>query len=325
MAPQDTQTSSSLGLFLKSYHHAWLAAATVGLGLMSASPLMMIGGVVAYVLGIIYLPDSKWFQKWLFDKQEAVRVAGDREKIQKFTEKREAMFDTLCDERKAKYWNLATVCKSIRFESSDATDPRVKKLEELVWTYLKLLVCENNICNYLVTEEQEDIQRQFDCAEKNFEKWKKDTVGSADEDTFRKISESKEELLNVLRKRLERYSSAKNNLSLVVSEEERLEQQIKLIRADSIAMQSSDVLTTKIDSAINNIEHTNQWLKEMNGINAFDVDFPDVGTPVGIPFIGGDRSFTPSPERMRPQAVPQESRRVRKIVRNSSMQTEEWK
>jgi len=284
----------------------------------------MIGGVVAYILGIIYLPDSKWFKKWLSDKQEAARASDDNEKVRKFIEKREAMFDSLGDDKKAKYWNLAKVCKSIRFESSDTPDLRVKKLEELVWTYLKLLVCENNICNYLVTEEQEDIQNQFDSVMKNFLNWKKNTPADADKDTYRKISESKEELLNVLQKRLERYSSAKSNLSLIVSEEERLEQQIKLIRADSVAMQSSDVLTTKIDSAINNIEHTNQWLKEMNGINAFDVDFPEVGAPVGIPFVGEDRGFDPSPERG--GAVIQERRqRVKKIVRNSPVQTEEWR
>ena len=54
---------------------------------------------------------------------------------------------------------------------------------------------------------------------------------------------SRLERLEVLNKRQQRIEQAEANLALVVSEQERLDQQIKLIRADAVATKNAETLT----------------------------------------------------------------------------------
>jgi hypothetical protein len=70
---------------------------------------------------------------------------------------------------------------------------------------------------------------------------------------------SRLERLEVLRKRQQRLEQAQENLALVVSEQERLDQQIKLIRADAVATKNAEALTARIDATV---EH---WTRPTNG------------------------------------------------------------
>ena len=67
---------------------------------------------------------------------------------------------------------------------------------------------------------------------------------------------------------------AKANLALVGSEQERLDQQIKLIRADSVATRNAAALTARIDATVENLEHTNKWLSEMDQFRDIVTDMP---------------------------------------------------
>ena len=55
---------------------------------------------------------------------------------------------------------------------------------------------------------------------------------SASVETLERLLASRRELLETLGKRQQRLAQAKDNLALVLSEQERLDQQIKLIRAE---------------------------------------------------------------------------------------------
>src|SRR4029453_18190961 len=57
---------------------------------------------------------------------------------------------------------------------------------------------------------------------------------------------------------------AKNNLELVVAEQERLEQQIKLLRADAMASASPAAVSARIDAAVEQLEATNAWIREVD-------------------------------------------------------------
>ena len=74
---------------------------------------------------------------------------------------------------------------------------------------------------------------------------------------------------------------AEANLALVVSEQERLDQQIKLIRADAVATKNAETLTARIDATVEHLDQTNKWLSEMDEFKDLVGDMPSTELRVG--------------------------------------------
>ena len=100
-------------------------------------------------------------------------------------------------------------------------------------------------------------------------------------ETKQRYLNSRLERLDVLRKRQQRIEQAKDNLSLVVSEQERLDQQIKLIRADAVATKNADTLTARIDATVEHLDQTNKWISEMDEFKDLVGDMPATEYRVG--------------------------------------------
>src|SRR5207244_6939821 len=99
---------------------------------------------------------------------------------------------------------------------------------------------------------------------------------------------SRLERLEVLRKRQQRIQQAQANLDLVISEQDRLTQQIKLIRADAVAAKNADALTARIDATVEHLDQTNKWLSELDEFKDLVGDMPATEMRVGF-----DSSTTP--------------------------------
>jgi len=67
----------------------------------------------------------------------------------------------------------------------------------------------------------------------------------------------------------------------VVAEQERLDQQIKLIRADAVAMKNAESLTARIDATVEHLDETNKWLAEMDEFKDLVGDMPSTELRVG--------------------------------------------
>ena len=80
--------------------------------------------------------------------------------------------------------------------------------------------------------------------------------------------------MSVLRKRVERISTAGENLALVKSEQERLVEQIKLVRADAVAAKNAETLTARIDATVEHLDQTNKWISEMDEFKDMVGDMP---------------------------------------------------
>jgi hypothetical protein len=80
---------------------------------------------------------------------------------------------------------------------------------------------------------------------------------------------SRLERLETLQQRLRRFDEAEVNCELVCSEQKRLVEQVKLIRADALAARNADTLAAEIDLSIQHLAATNKWLSEL-------ADFADV-------------------------------------------------
>jgi len=292
----DPQPPNYHAEFLKSPHHVVLGVLTVGLGLMSAAILPLIAGVTLYALGWIYLPDMPFFRKWVNRRNEAGQRAEEAAKLNQFIIRRESLLRSLLPERRGRYSRLVQVCHDIENAGSDSLiassdpggDPRLRKLDELMWTYLRLLSIEQSLEQFLQTEKSDDVPSLLKDAEAevarlsaDYDALKAKGGDAASLDSKQRYLGSRLERLEVLRKRTQRAQQAQSNLELVVSEQDRLDQQIKLLRADAVATKNAETLTARIDATVEHLDQTNKWLSELDEFKDLAGDMPATDLRVG--------------------------------------------
>ena len=282
--------------FAKSPHHLWFALGTLGLGFLSASPLFLLAGATAYVFGWIYLPDSPFFRRWVDHRFETQAQAAAQAQVAEFIRRRDNLMAGLSPERRERYGALSAVCRSIEAASRDNAvtaaeanaDPRLRKLDELMWTFLRLLTIEESLERFLETERREDVPALAETAERETKDLETDmetlkSKGNADAlESKQRLLSSRRERLEVLKKRLQRIGQARDNLELVVSEQDRLQQQIKLIRADAVATRNAEALTARIDATVQHLDETNKWLSELDEFKDLVGDLPPTEARLGF-------------------------------------------
>jgi len=282
--------------FLKSPQHIGLGLLTIGLGFISAELLPLIIGGTLYTLGWVYLPDMSFFRNWVNRRHETAQRAEEMKKVADFVQRRDALIASLSTRCRGQYANLAAVCRDIEIASTDSplaagtpgTDPRLRKLDELMWTYLRLLGIEESLERFLETERRDGLPQLIKDAEQEtatlageVDALKAKGVSGALEARQRYLG-SRLERLEVLRKRQQRIDQAQENLALVVAEQERLNQQIKLIRADAVATKNADALTARIDATVEHLDQTNKWLSELDEFKDLVGDMPATEMRVGF-------------------------------------------
>ena len=299
--------------FLKSPQHATLGLLTLGVGFMSGMMLPLIAGVTCYTLGWIYLPDLPFFRRWVDRRHDAVKRAEEMQKVAAFVQRRNALIASLSPVRRECYSRLAAVCQDIETASGDnpmasadpATDPRLRKLDELMWTYLRLLGIQESLERFLETERDENVpgllkEAEAEATRLNAEAEALKAKGPSPAlETKQRYLSSRLERLEVLRKREQRIEQGESNLALVVSEQDRLDQQIKLIRADAVASKNAETLTARIDATVEHLDQTNKWLSEMDEFKDLVGDMPSTELRVGY-----QATATPLPAGPAGSAVP---------------------
>jgi hypothetical protein len=287
--------------FLVSPHHAALALATLGAGFLTAEPLYFIAGAAAYVVGWIFLPDSPFFRRYRERKDLSVQKALESNELAEFNVRRAALIDGLTPARRERYFKLADVCKGIEETATDSEeDLRIRKIEELMWTYLRLLTMEESLEEFLESEARDDVQRLLADAQEEVNRLKSEVArlqpkgSSSTLEAKERLLTSRLELLETIGKRADRLEQARANLALVSSEQQRLDQQIKLLRADSIATHNAAVLSARIDATVENLEHTNKWLSELDQFRDLLGDVPLTAKRAGF---GERASPPPVPQR----------------------------
>jgi chemotaxis protein histidine kinase CheA len=292
------EPTSYRGEFFKSPHHAALALVTLGGGFILGATihLALLVGVAAYALGWIYMPDMPFFRHWVDRRGKAIEDAAAQAQVTKFVQQRDALIASLMSSSQSRYESLAAVCRDIEAASADSPltpdnpddDPRLRKLDELMWTYLRLLSIEDSLKEFLETERREDVPSIVKNAESEmaqltaeFEDLKKKGASVAVLDPKERLIDSKLERLDVLHKRQERIQQAQSNLELVMSEEDRLEQQVKLIRADAMASKNADTLSARIDATVEHLDQTNKWISEMSDFRDMVGEMPESPKRIG--------------------------------------------
>jgi hypothetical protein len=276
-------------LFWKSRSHLWLALITLGLGFASGEPLGLVAGVTAYALGLVFLPDAGFFKKSVDARLAATRAEEATARMADFERQREELLRTLSAVRRQRHQHLSTVCKDIEAASLEAQtvtglDLRggLQKLDELSWTYLRMLSIEQSLDVYLEAERKENVSALIESLQAETPALAKDVerakvAGQAgNQDTRQRLLASHLDRIEALRQRQHRIEQAQANLSLVRSEQERLVEQVKLIRADAVAAKNADALSARIDLGIAHLAATNQWLSELSEFKDLTQQMPEL-------------------------------------------------
>jgi hypothetical protein len=282
--------------FFKSSHHAWLGMLTLGLGFLSAQPFYFLLGVTAYTLGWIYLPDMPFFQRSVDRRREGEKNQQMTQQLAAFAQKRDAVLNALSLHRRQRYLTLAQVCTDIEDASKDnafsssnnsSFDARLRRLDELMWTFLRLLSIEESLERLLDTERREDLPsliKEDEAAvgriSQEIDALKKQDSNSLLQ-TKERLRNSRLEELDVLRKRVAKIEQAEANLAVIRSEQDRLDHQIKLIRADAVADKNTESLTSRIDSTVEHLNETNKWLAEIDQFKDMVGDLPNTEQRLG--------------------------------------------
>ncbi len=284
--------TSARRAFWKSPHHALMALATLGAGFATGEPLYFVAGATAYVIGWVYLPDTAFFQRWRERRVNAETQAATAIELAQFAKRREGILGSLSSKLRERYALLAKVCRDIETaaaENEDAADlkfsgdPRLRKIDELMWMYLRLLSIQQSLEMFLETERTEDLRGSLSDAEQETAALERELkTAPAHLETKERLLNSRRERLEVLRKRLQRIEEAESNLELVMSEQQRLGEQIKLIRADAVATKNADALSARIDASVAHLNETNRWLSEMDQFRDLAGDLPMVDARIGF-------------------------------------------
>lgn len=262
--------------FWTSRHHVWLALLTLGLGFASGEPLGLFAGATLYALGLVFVPDFAFFRRAIDARVQSVDATAAAAQLIAFQKQHEALLATLSTGRRSRHTQLVAVCRDIESASAEAQnagldlDTRRRKLDELAWTYLRMLNIEQSLEVYLETERKEQVpalvttlEAETPALAAEVDALKKITPRPHLLDGKERLLTSRLERLSALRQRLTRIEQAQANHDLVRSEQERLVEQVKLIRADAIAAKNADTLTARIDLSIEHLAATNKWLSEL--------------------------------------------------------------
>jgi hypothetical protein len=280
--------------FWQSRHHLWWALATLGLGFASGEPLGLVGGVTLYALGVIFIPDAGFFRRTIDLHDKSRRDGEAAAQLAAFRHREQRLLAGLSPDRQTRYDELIAVCRDI--ESSDAgadgldIDTRRRKLDELLWTSLQMFCVEQSLAAFLDNERKEQVPVLIRTIAAETETLGGEVAALKLVSPRPALLEGKERLLTsrlerleTLQQRLRRIDEAEVNCELVCSEQKRLVEQVKLIRADALAARNADTLAARIDLSIEHLAATNKWLSEL-------ADFADLTAHVpAMPDAAGPR------------------------------------
>lgn len=298
--------------FWTSRHHAWLGILTLGLGFATGEPLGLIAGAVAYVLGVIFLPDAAFFRRTIDARENLTRDTAAAAQLAVFQEQQQKLLAGLSQGRRQRYEQLVAVCTDIENASAEATagasaalnvSTRREKLAELTWTYLRMLSVEQTLEVYLETERREQVPAAVRTLESETKTLTAEITAlnssapnAATLAGKERLLTSRLERLDALQQRLRRIEQAQSNHDLLRSEQERLVEQVKLIRADAIASKNADTLTSRIDLSIEHLASTNQWISELAEFKDLTSQMPPIAaTPNAVAGSVPSRQPQPAP------------------------------
>lgn len=254
--------------FLSQYNIITLA----GLGLFA----LMGGGVAALMVGaglellyMVTVPENKRFQRLVNSRRNAEQRQARKKSLQD-------MFKTLSHAERRKYNELRQLTFIIRknYEnlgsvSQSMLQNSLNKLDSLMDSYLRLLLLQDQLVEYLRHTDANKIQNDID------------KLSTDIEDASPRIKEIQQRRIGILKKRLERVEKAHEHYKIVQAQLLTIEDVLKLVRDQSYTMKDPSEISDQLDSLMFDVESTEETVKEMESFldmaDSFDLEEPAGG------------------------------------------------
>lgn len=227
--------------------------ALIGFGILGlGNPGFWLIGM-AYEIGyLFFLAGNKRFQNLVRGK-ELLKIK------EIWKDKQTNLFIGLDPPAQHRYSKLAHLCSMIlrnadNLRSQSEDDLRVGGLNQLLWTFLKLLNSKIKINKILSQVTREDIEKEIG----------KITQRISRENEATAMYRSLQGTLEIEKKRLENLLKAEDSIKVVESELDRIEKQVNLLHEESLVSSDPEILTTKLDSVMQSLQGTSRWMSEHN-------------------------------------------------------------
>jgi hypothetical protein len=165
---------------------------------------------------------------------------------------------SLRDENRQRYEDIRRIITRIKgeyerfsFQSKSILMTNIGNLDSLYTSYMKMMISLQKIQSYMKNTDKGKLAAQIDEVEETLK-------GS--EGKLREINETK---LDVLRKRLEKYDSAKENIEILKAQIDTLEETLKLLHDQILTMEDPTEITLQISSLLENLESTEMTVREI--------------------------------------------------------------
>lgn len=249
-----------LGMFVSP---SWMIIAVFGfLGIVLSPGFFLIGtGLeLAYLLTIATNPR---FQSYVQNKVRGQLLLQQKRELSKQADK---LVKQLNDEEKNRFNNLKSRCDSIiepyssqYHLTAQIIDQHTQSLNKLLWIFLQMLVTKHAITRSLQGVVNSKVQADFTQRINALQNQLNDKTVT---DGLRKSLESK---LEILKLRLQTLSEAKQKLTYIDAELDRIEQQVELIREQAVVSKDSQGIADRIALASSSLNQTGEWIKQQEG------------------------------------------------------------
>ncbi len=134
-----------------------------------------------------------------------------------------------------------------------AEDLRSPALDRLLWVFLRLLVTQGALRQFLGATDEDELVRSAESLRARVE------AAPADERIRRSLADS----LGVAELRLDNYAKAKSNADFVEVELERIEAKIQALTEMAINRQDPDFLSSQVDAAAESMQFTESTISDL--------------------------------------------------------------
>jgi hypothetical protein len=246
-----------LGMFVAPN---WIGLGAFGL-LGLVNPGFWVLGVGLELAYLYILAQSQRFRDHIDSLSSSKGVDDGRARL-------EALLAHLDRESQARWRQLSDRCQQIldaQPEDRAGLDVQASELGRLLWVYAKLLRTRRMLEGLLREARQKgDDERTLERRAKELTR----SLETASSDAMRRSIEAQ---IDILKRRAGRQDEAESKLEHVNADLARIEQQVELLREETLLTSDASTLSHRIDTASSALTETVQWVKEQEDTTA-DLD-----------------------------------------------------
>jgi hypothetical protein len=175
-------------------------------------------------------------------------------------------FDAL-RERCLRMRDIAQGVRGAMGGASTGDDLRTPALDRLLWVFLRLLVSQASLQQFLATTDEAQLGQRVTDLKKRLET----AQAEQDERVLRSLTDS----LQVAELRLDNFQKARDNAEFVEIELDRIETKIQALTEMSVNRQDPDFLTSQVDAAADSMAQTETAITELQNITGLVSDLEE--------------------------------------------------